>query len=315
MNKETAIPLTKTLLRRIIGKKSSYKSGGSTMKSHYCYSVWLRHLHYWNKHKDNIPEVIAELGPGNSIGIGLAALISGSKQLHTLDVVKYWNTEQNLARFDELVELFKTKSRIPGNDQFQKIKPELEDYEFPNHILTDEVLSESLNKKRLDAIRSEILDIDNPNNTFIKCHIPWKSSNIIKNGTLDFIYSQSVLQYIEDMNFTFDVMKNWLKPKGLMSHSIDLSSIGITKKWNGHWTFNDLEWNVLKNDRQIIINRKPLSYYYKQHENFELKILMCFSTEKENTLNKNNLNSKFKNFSEKDLVTSDVYFLSEKVQI
>ena len=74
MNKDTAIPLAKTLIRRVLRIKNPYTSGGNTLRSRYCYSVWMRHLGYWSKHKQGVPRVVAELGPGSSLGIGFCIL-------------------------------------------------------------------------------------------------------------------------------------------------------------------------------------------------------------------------------------------------
>ena len=64
-------------ITRFIQKKSGATVGTSSAR--YCYSVWLRHLviAYKNGFVEH-PKVVAELGPGDSLGIGLSALISGA---------------------------------------------------------------------------------------------------------------------------------------------------------------------------------------------------------------------------------------------
>ncbi|WP_299363274.1 methyltransferase domain-containing protein [Winogradskyella sp.] len=311
MNKETAIPLAKNILMRFLRIKKPYKSGGSTTRSRYCYSVWMRHLNHWNQHRIGVPEIVAELGPGKSLGIGFCALLSGSRQLHTLDVIEYWDAQRNLDNFNELVNLFKSRANIPNQDEFPKVIPALDHYGFPRKLLNDDVLELSLNEERLNAIRSEILDLKNPNNKYIKCHVPWYDSKIINNASVDFIYSQSVLQYIDDLDGTFVAMKNWLKPNGLMSHSIDLSSIGITKNWNSHWTFSDLEWKLMKVGRDFIITRRPFSAYINQHKTYDFKILEQKFVMRESKLQNGQLASTFKHLSDSDIKTSDAYILSE----
>ncbi|WP_111683816.1 methyltransferase domain-containing protein [Winogradskyella tangerina] len=313
MNKETALPLAKTIIRQVLRIKHPYTSGGGTQRSRYCYSVWMRHLNNWSNHKSGVPSVVAELGPGNSLGIGFCALLSGSEQLNTLDVVQYWDTERNLKMFNELVTLFKSQIDIPGNEEFPRIKPALDDDAFPSDILTEAVLKNSLNENRLDAIRSEIKDLDNPENKYIKCHVPWYNSKIILNNSVDLVYSQSVLQYIDDIDGTFSAMKKWLKPKGLMSHSIDFSSIGLTKNWNSHWTFSDLEWKIMKAGKDFIITRRPFSFYLTQNEDHGFKVLEHKVRTRKNSLAHHQLARAFRDLSDSDMETCGAYILSQKV--
>ncbi|XLS29863.1 methyltransferase domain-containing protein [Flavobacteriaceae bacterium M23B6Z8] len=312
MNKETLLPLVKSISRRVLGIKPNRSTGGGTIKSNYCYSVWMRHLIHLNKYKSGIPEVVAELGPGDSLGIGFCALLSGSDQLHALDIVKYWDTERNIRMFDNLVELFKNKASIPCQKEFSRVIPTLTNYEFPSEILSSDKLKDSLNEDRLQMIRNEILDINNPNNTYIRYHIPWSSPEIIEKETVDFVYSQSVLQYIEDLEFTYGAINQWLKPGGIMSHSIDLSSIGITKNWNSHWTFSDFEWNFIKKDRSFTISRHPLSKHMEEHLKNGFDILENQPTLRENPLKASQLAERYKNLSQEDLTTCNTYILSAK---
>ena len=84
---------------------------GGTVSARYCYSVWLRHLvlaHEQGLRK--IPDTVAELGPGDSLGSGLAALLCGSERYFGLDVKSYAPTDRNRQIFDELVELFQRRA-------------------------------------------------------------------------------------------------------------------------------------------------------------------------------------------------------------
>ena len=39
---------------------------------------------------------------------------------------------------------------------------------------------------------------------------------------MDFLYSQAVLEHVEDLDNTYKAMQKWLKPSGFISHTIDL---------------------------------------------------------------------------------------------
>lgn len=104
-------------LRAILGGVRSYTpflcSFTGTERKHsarYCYSVWLRHLAVVFKNGfTSYPRTIAELGPGSSIGVGLAGLVGGAEQYYSLDVVEHATNERNREVFLELVTLFKNR--------------------------------------------------------------------------------------------------------------------------------------------------------------------------------------------------------------
>ena len=85
--------MIRALIRGLATFIPGYVSGsprepGGTVSPRYCYSVWLRHLVMASDGcLFEYPKTVAELGPGDSIGIGLAALISGADEYYAFDVV------------------------------------------------------------------------------------------------------------------------------------------------------------------------------------------------------------------------------------
>jgi len=130
---------------------------GGTVSARYCYSVWLRHLIMAQQGGcSTTPEVVAELGPGDSLGIGMAALLTGATKYYAFDVVAYANTERNLQVFDELVALFQAREPIPSEIEFPHVKPYLQRYDFPHAILSSERLDRALAPGRVDALRRAV---------------------------------------------------------------------------------------------------------------------------------------------------------------
>ena len=83
---------------------STARGTGGTNSARYCYSVWLRHLFMAKLNGlTTHPDVIAELGPGDSLGIGLAALLSGANKYYAFDAVQYATNKRNFEIFYELV--------------------------------------------------------------------------------------------------------------------------------------------------------------------------------------------------------------------
>lgn len=315
MNIENFKLVLKGLVTAILPFKRFTNPGatGGTINSRYCYSVWMRHLlHANNNGIVGVPKAIAELGPGDTIGIGLAALLSGSEKYISLDVYLYTNTENNLRIFDELVYLFNNKSEIPNELEFPRITPLLDNYNFPRHILTDEILENSLNPTRILKIRTELQNSNNITNSFIKYLIPWNGLAIIKPASIDLIISQAVLQYVDDLNSTYKAMHEWLKVGGVMSHSIDFSSHGLTSQWNGHWTFSTLEWKIIRGRRKIGLNRFPISDHLKMIEKYKFKLIEKIVFEKESVLTESNFSELYKNLSIQDITTASSFIQASK---
>jgi hypothetical protein len=238
--------------------KFTNRGSGGSGSARYCYSVWLRHLvRARQAGLTTNPACVAELGPGDSLGIGLSALLSGSDRYIALDVKSHANPERNLAVFDELVLLFGARTPIPDDLAFPLVQPKLTDYRFPDHILTSDRLAVALAEPRLAQIRAAI--VGDPSAITLAYKAPWNDPGVIESACVDFLVSQAVLEHVEDVEATYKAMRTWMKRGASMSHSVDFSCHGLTRDWNGHWTLGDLTWRVVHGTRRYLINREPLS--------------------------------------------------------
>ena len=66
------------------------------------------------------PEIVAELGPGDSLGVAIAAILSGVREYYAFDVVAYAHNDNNLRVLDECLQLFASRADIPGDEEFPK---------------------------------------------------------------------------------------------------------------------------------------------------------------------------------------------------
>lgn len=313
-NEAKIVPTIVGNLKRIpIMRKLLPVSTGGTNDARYCYSVWHRHLHYYTKYSGNgVPCVVAELGPGDSLGIGLSAILSGSMKYYAFDIQHYWNAQKNVKIFDELVQLFKSRSGIPDESEFKNVSPELPSYSFPKKILTDEILQNSLSDERLQAIRQELMNPENQNNKIIKYQIPWHDSTVVEKGTVDFILSQAVLEHIDDLESTYSTMALWLSDNGKISHTIDFKCHGMTKSWNGHWCLSDFEWNIVRGGRIYAINRQPVSVHNMYLEKYKFNVYEKIIKKADSRVSRSNLAPKFRNISQEDFFTTGVYIIAGK---
>jgi hypothetical protein len=311
-------PLFKGLATYVPGAfRFRSKTAGGTQSARYCYSVWLRHLvSAQNSGLNTNPEIVAELGPGDSIGIGLAALLSGAKTYFAFDVVAYAASDKNLEIFDRLVALFRQKEDIPGEKEFPKIKPYLDSYAFPSAIFSDDRLAKLLAPKRIERLRKSLIHINTPESN-IRYMVPWTNTRSLGTetvGTVDMICSQAVLEHVENLSGTYQAMYQWLRPDGFMSHQIDFKSHGITTEWNGHWAYPDWLWKWIKGRRPYYLNRAPYSTHVRLLEKTGFQVTCHKKIKTPSPIERKNLASQYRYLSDDDLTTSGAFFQAVKNQ-
>lgn len=288
------------------------KGTGGTISSRYCYSVWMRHLVVTQGARNGImPKVVGELGPGDSIGIGLASLLSGVEKYFALDVVKHIDVKRNLKIFEELVVMFKNKERIPDQKEFPNIIPLLDNYDFPSNILTSEILLASLSDKRLEQIIKSI-----SNNTSMESMIsyfaPWDDKNIISPGVADMIFSQFVLEHVNDLEKSYGAMFTWLKFGGVLSNVIDFQCHGTSSEWNGHWLYSKLLWKLIVGGRPFLLNRQPAQFHIDILERKKFKVLKTERFYRESKISIKSLAAEYATISYDDLQTTMIYMQAVK---
>jgi SAM-dependent methyltransferase len=288
------------------------RSTGGTDSARYCYSVWLRHLvlaHTSGRLPAGVPRVVAELGPGDSIGIGLAALLSGAERYVALDLVRYTDLGRSREMIDELAALFRERAPLPGGAEFPSLKPALDDESFPRHVLGDEALRAALAPGRIDAIRAAFDRVaDSP--THIAYHAPWNDPTVIRPGTVDFIFSQAVLEHVDDLAGVYAAMNRWLAPTGLMSHQVDFRCHRKADTWNGHWTYSDFTWKLVVGRRAYLLNRQPHSRHLEFLRRAGFEVVADRPVRSDSVLQRGDLAMRFRAMTDDDLVTSGAYLLA-----
>lgn len=285
----------------------------------YCYAVYLRHLVM--AHKNGLctnPGVVIELGPGYSLGVGLTALLTGSKRYYALDFKRLVQNQFNPNILREIVKFLKKKEPIPDSKKFKNIKPNLETYVFPKEILSDDRMENSLTKTRVDLIEKELLLLDQ-NHPFLGKHIgyiaPWDQPETfrdIRDSSVDFILSQAVLEHVDDLQRVYKVLYRLLKPGGIMSHQIDLKSHRTDGEWNQHWTYSDEEWRHKQTPRLYPINRLPHSVHIALLRETGFRILYDQKFIRPNILDKSQLAPRFKKLPSEDLTISGAFIQAMK---
>ena len=284
-----------------------------TASARYCYSVFMRHLVKVQAATGRIPlGRIAELGPGGSLGTGLAAMIAGAGHYFALDAQAHSDDEANLRVFDELVELFRARADIPGPGEFPEVRPAIADYGFPRGILDDERMASALEPGRLEKLRRHAGGASSADNAFVTYVAPWRGTSLIRHETIDWIFSQAVLEHVADLPAVYRACNAWLAPNGVMSHQVDFRSHGTARTWDGHRGYGDLTWRAIRGARPYLINRESLSTHRTLARNLGFDLLAADVVTMPPELTRAQLARRFRDWAEEDLNTAGAFVVYRK---
>ncbi|KRR10793.1 methyltransferase domain-containing protein [Bradyrhizobium valentinum] len=299
----TAIPAVRDYLAR------RDKGTGGTISARYCYSVWLRHLvKAAESGLDTRPQVIAELGPGDSLGTGIAALLSGASKYYALDFISHVTAERNIQVLHELAELFGQRADIPDEAEFPDVFPKLKSYRFPEQLITNRAVN--ISDTRIREIEAALHGASQAG--VVQLRAPWLDATVIEDGTIDMLFSQAVLEHVDELSEAYNAMRRWLKPGAFMSHVVDFRCHGCAAEWNGHWSYSDLKWALIRGKRSWHLNREPLSTHMRLLDKEGFRTLCKETVTRPSTLEASHLATRFTNLTPADLVTSGVFLLAVK---
>ncbi len=312
---DTALCYTSAALaqrRRARGDSETY-GGGKTQNARYCYSVWMRHL--VSACSGGVPHAVAEIGPGRSVGCGIAALLCGAEKYYGFEIVLYSDLASQVGILEEIASLLRERAPIPDEKEFPNVSPKLEDYSFPSALLTDELLEKSLAPERVDAIRRDLLEPDNGRRAMIRYIAPWFERGAGDN-LCDFLFSQAVLEHVDELDNAYAAMARMLRPGGRMSHQIDLRSHSPSPYWNRQWGYSDRAWARIRSVRPYYINRQPLSTHLAllEKHGFAPDLTRVKEPVGVKTLPRARLAPRFQSVSDADMRACGVYIVAHKVQ-
>jgi hypothetical protein len=117
------------------------------------------------------------------------------------------------------------------------------------------------------------------------------------------LYSQAVLEHVDDLATAHDAMASWLKPGGFVSHEIAFSAHQLTPEWNGHWTITDPVWKLIRGKRPYLLNREPASTHVRLLERSALQIVNEIRVHMKSDVARTRLAPRYRSLSEEDLTT------------
>ena len=287
--------------------RQRHASTGGSDSARYCYSVWFRHLTMLDRWGFKISGAhIGELGPGDSLGIGLAALLSGAARYVGLDIVAYSAKVDLEKMLDDLLLLYSRKEQVPDNVEFPRVRPKIDSYEFPGHLIDWTNFS-----TKAEAIRNHVKNGLN-SSSLLGYRVPWTSLPHIDEASLDLIFSQAVLEHVDNLEETYRAMFAWLKPGGYASHVIDFKAHGRSPFWNGHWAYSDWQWKLVRGKREFLLNRMPLSTHLILAKKVGFELLQSGLDQAPSGLKAPALAPRFQKMDAADAQTSGVFLILQK---
>jgi hypothetical protein len=289
------------------------RSTGGSDKAEYCYGMWLKHLTFAQANgMERMPKVFAELGPGDSLGTCICALLSGVEKCYALDVKSYHGNANNLAIFDKLLNMFENRIKRPTKG-WPDFDLHLDEELFPKHILTDERLNESLNPKRVNHIRQSVLNLgSNQENPMIEYITPWYATEKINTESVDMLLSHSVMEHVDNIEFVYNTTFKWLKDGGWYSHQVDFTCHGLSDHWNGYRTYSEIVWKLIMGKRLFLINRVPVSQHLSQLRALGSEPRCCMKNMRQDGVQRDSFAQKWRSLSDDDAYCAGLFVQGQK---
>jgi SAM-dependent methyltransferase len=199
--------------------------------------------------------------------------------------------------------------------ELAEVQPPLDSYDFPTRILTNERLATALSPSRLDLLRRATLALGTPSepeDALLSYMSSWDDGASIRETSVDAIFSQAVLEHVDDLAGTYKAMHSWLKPGGYMSHQIDFRSHNLTQAWNGHWGVSDFQWNLMRGKRAYFLNREPCSRHLDLLSEFGFTVVGEHRVLDQGGIRRRALTVGFRDLSDQDLQTSGLFVQAVK---
>ena len=250
----------RSLARRLRAFDGCAVRWGNSRDAEYFYGVWLKHLALL-RHAglDRAPRAVAEFGPGDTLGSGLCALLTGARRYAAFDVGDFTSERGNLMILERLLPLVAADAPRRPQGSWLALERMLGDDVRPSRLgFPDQPAAPSLGE-RAQALRAALGRVAQAHGP-VQVIAPWHARTAPPEA-FDVVFSHSALQYEPDLQRLFGYMTAMLRPGGWMSHQVDLTSIGVTRSWDGHRCYGSLAWRMVNLGRPYALNRHAASAY------------------------------------------------------
>ena len=309
----TAKIFAKGLLSFVPGLHRAFADAGAgTASADYCYGVWMKHITLlWQHGMRSMPGSVLELGPGDSIGTGLAALLCGVERYTGVDAVAFASSRANIAVFRELTYLLQRRAPRPVAG-FPPFDAYLDERLFPSHVLDEQRLAASLAPARLARLEHAVHALGTPSADLPIRYFTWDRPEAIGAGSVDLVFSHVVLNHVDDLEGLYADCARWVRPGGWMSHQIDFTSLETTPEWNGHRRYGELAWKVISGRRRYFVNREVLTTHLRIMSRHGFDVVHVIRGLRQGGLTRAQLAPRWRQCSDEDLATQTGFVIARR---
>lgn len=298
-----AKPILTGLVSCIPGAYLRFNQGPNPSTPAISYGIGFKHLCLMQAKGAAFPRNLAEVGPGNSIGAGVLALLLGSERYVGLDVVPFARLENTAdAWIDGMVSLLRNRAALPNADGFPSLRPYLDGSGFPL-MVSESMLANALLPERIAAVRACLKGLranhaGKADGLCLEYRVPWEDHVADLRESMDAIFSHTVMQHVPDPANAYRLMASMLKPGGMTTHQINYGCHGMSDAWNGHWAYPGWLWKIALGRKPFLINRLPHGAHLKMLQDAGLALDMALTSVRSDGLAAEKLARAYRNLGE-----------------
>jgi hypothetical protein len=121
------------------------------------------------------------------------------------------------------------------------------------------------------------------------------------------------LEHVDDIDGAYASMRKWLSSSGWMSHQIDFRCHATAADWNGHWTYDETLWRLMRGRRAYFINRRPYSDHVSMLNRHGFQIV-AEQKSRAPAIDRRRLSKSFQRLSDEDLTIDGAFIQSVPVE-
>jgi hypothetical protein len=301
-----------TWIPGVYGALFNRAAGAGTGSAPYCYGVWIKHLTLLCAHgMPGVPRRIVELGPGETLGTGIAGMLCGAETCLAVDKVRHLRPDANLAVFHGLAALLRERAPrphagFPPYDEYLDARP------FPGTVLDEATLAAALEPGRVRRLQEAVAAVGEGRGTPTLRYESWDRLGPIAPGCADLVFSHVVMNQVDDLDGTYAACGEWVRPGGWMSHQVDFTSLGTEPEWNGHRAHSELAWKVIAGNRPYFVNREPLATHLALMERHGFGIVHVIRGRSSGGLAREDLAPRWRGMSDDDLTTRNAFVIARR---